>query len=49
MDIILGTLSVLIIAAVLFMPIPKTRLEKQIKEQQVPWEQLDQYDDKDYF
>ena len=45
----LGILSVLIIGAVFFIPIPKTRLEKRIKEQQVPWEQLDQYDDKDYF
>ena len=49
MNIILGILSVVIIGAVLFIPTPKTRLEKQIKDQQVPWEQLDKYDDEKYF
>jgi len=45
MTIVLGMLSALIIVAVLFIPRCETPLEKRIRDQQVPWETLDQYDE----
>ena len=49
MTIILGILSVLLIAAILLTPRPKTKEEKQIKEQMIPWEYLDQCDEEGHF
>ena len=49
MDIILGTLSVLIIAAVFFIPRAKTPHEKQAHAQKTPWESLGQRDKKDIY
>jgi len=49
MDIILGTLSVLIIGAVFFIPIPKTPHEKKARAQKTPWESLGQRDKKDIY
>ena len=49
MNIILGIILVLLIAAILLTPRPKTKEEKRIKEQMIPWEYLDQFDDEDQF
>jgi len=49
MNIILGALSVLLIGAILVIPKPKTKEEKRIKEQMIPWEYLDQCDEEEHF